>query len=190
MKVRLNLATAPLENNRRFILGAVLLGVAGLAALGWLGRAAYLGWRENRDLRADKARLETEITQLRNQRRDLAQFFNQPDTRKVLDRAEFLNALIQQRSFPWTQIFMDLERLLPAGVRVISISPVMDEGRVEVRLTVGAGSDETKIKFLQTLEKAGEFSRLQVVSETRPNRPGEADAVVVELVAWYAAGMR
>jgi len=188
MKVRLNLATSPLENNRRFILGAVLAGTIALVALALLSWDTYRGWRANRELRAELSLRESEIREFREQRRELEAFFKSPETRMVMERAAFLNALIGQRSFPWTRIFMDLERRLPEGVRVVSISPRMEEGRVELKLVVGATSDETKLKFLKTLEASREFSRIQVVTETRPERAGETDRVVLELVAWYAAG--
>ncbi len=81
---------------------------------------------------------------------------------------------------------MDLERSLPEGVRVVSIAPKMTEGRVEVKLVVGALSDESKLKFLRALEASKEFSRIQVLAETRPTRAGEADRVYLELTAWYA----
>ncbi len=185
MKVRLNLATAPLENKRRFISSAGLAGAVAIAALVFLSVHLYRGWRVDREMRRGTSRLEAEIVQFQKQRRDLDKAFQDPQTHQVMDRAAFLNSLIQQRSFPWTQIFMDLERELPEGVRVVNIAPRMHEGRVEVKLVVGASSDESKVKFLKTLEESPEFSRIQVQSETRPTRPGETDQVVLELVAWY-----
>ena len=48
---------------------------------------------------------------------------------------------------------MDLEQILPPGVRVVNISPKLENGRAQVELTFGAESDESKIKFLQNLER-------------------------------------
>lgn len=184
MKVRLNLATAPLENHRRFLLGASLGGGVALVLLLVLSVQAYRNWRSSSELRAETARLQSELVKFREERRLLEDFFNTPDARRIRDRADFLNGLIQQRSFPWTKIFENLEEKLPAGVRVVSISPKMDKGRVEVKLAVGARSDENKIRFLEALEQSEEFSRVQVVSENRPLRT-EEDAVLLEVVAWY-----
>ena len=47
-------------------------------------------------------------------------------------RAAYLNSLIQQSAFPWIQIFMDLERILPEGVRVVSIEPKMSGDTVQL----------------------------------------------------------
>lgn len=183
MKVRLNLATSPLENHRRFLLGAVAAGVLALALLAVLSVRTYRNWRDNSAVRDETVQLQRELAAFRNQRRQLEDFFNTPEARRIRDRADFLNELIQQRSFPWTKIFMDLESRLPRGVRVMSISPRMENGSVQVNLTVGATSDESKVRFLQQLEESPEFSRVQPVSETRPKTEG--DTLVLEIVAWY-----
>lgn len=185
MKVRLNLATTPLENNRGFSISAGIIGTAALALLAMLSTHTLEIWRANREYRAEVSRLEREISDLRRERTDLDKFFKQADTRQVMDRATLLNGLIQQRSFPWTQIFMDLERLLPAGMRVVNISPRMREGRVEVRLQLGALNDDLVQKFLETLDESKEFRDIQLLGTARPSRPGESDRVLVDLVAWY-----
>jgi Tfp pilus assembly protein PilN len=184
MKVRLNLATAPLENQRRFVLGAALGGGLALGLLVVLSMQVYRNWRSSSEVRAETGQLQGDLARFREERRALEDFFNTPDAKRIRDRADFLNGLIQQRSFPWTKIFENLEEKMPAGVRVVSISPKMDKGRVEVKLTVGANSDENKIKFLQALEESAEFSRVQVVSENRPMR-SDGDALLLEVVAWY-----
>lgn len=187
MKVRLNLATVPMENQRRFLAGALLVGVLGLVAFALLSRMAYQNWRENIELRQELAVKEAEIRQFQQARRELDAYFNDAPTRRLLDRTQFLNGLIERRGFPWTQVFMDLERLLPPGVRVRSIAPRLDGNRVEVQLLVGARSDEDKLRFLRTLESSGEFSRVQLLGEKRATRGGQDDPVQIELVAWYAA---
>ena len=60
---------------------------------------------------------------LQHQRQRLSTFFENADNVKRRQRAAYLNSLIQQRAFPWIKIFMDLERILPEGVRVVSIEP-------------------------------------------------------------------
>ena len=187
MKVRLNLATSPLENNRRFLLGSALLGAVALVALAVLSTSAYGNWNANRNVRNEMADLNRKMRDFREERKELEDFFKQPDTMRIMDRAAFLNALIEQRSFPWTKMFTDLERMIPTGVRVVSISPRMTGGRVEVRLNIGAQTDEGKLQLIEALEKSSEFERIQVLSETRPSRPEESDRVLLELVAFYTA---
>lgn len=185
MRIRLNLATAPAETNRRFVLGTGALGLIGLAALGVLSWQTYTAWHRDRAHRALMAQLNAQMTQLAHERRGLEEFFTKSETLQLRDRAGFLNGLIEQRSFPWTKMFMDLEHVLPEGVHVVSITQRMISGRVEVKLVVGAASDETKLQFLRALEGSKEFSRIQLLSELHPTGQGETDKARLELIAWY-----
>src|SRR6202790_2144553 len=186
MKVRLNLATSPLESNRRFVVGASAIGffaVLGLLLLSW---NTFSVWRADKVFRTRQATLESQIAALQQQRQNLAAFFDQPETVKRRQRAAYLNALIQQRAFPWIKIFMDLEQILPEGVRVVSIEPKLDGDNVQLQFLVGATSDDSKLKFLKALETSGEFSNIQLLSETRPNRPELTDRVMLALQARYS----
>jgi type IV pilus assembly protein PilN len=186
MKVRLNLATSPLESNRRFAVGATVIGAVGLLGLFLLSWNAFSVWRSERVFRARQAALENEIAALQQQRQSLAGFFDQPDTVRRRQRAAYLNALIQQRAFPWIKIFMDLEKILPEGVRVVSIEPKLAGDNVQLRFTVGALTDESKLKFLKTLETSPEFSHIQLLNESNAARPDQGDRVVLELQAQYS----
>ena len=188
MKPRLNLATAPLENQRRFFAAALGVGLPALVIFAALAGAAYSDWRSTGERRAEVARLEAELRDFQNRRGELQKSFLTPETKKVMERAAFLNGLIEQRSFPWTKMFMDLERELPSGVHVVSLSPHMLAGGVEVRMVVAAATDRGKLEFLRTLENSAEFKRLMVLAESRPSRQEDAtDIVQLELVAQYAA---
>ncbi len=43
----------------------------------------------------------------------------------MLERSQFLNALFAEKSFSWTAVMMDLEKVLPTGVQVTSLEPQM-----------------------------------------------------------------
>jgi type IV pilus assembly protein PilN len=187
MKARLNLSTKPLQTHRRFLAGAGVIGVvAGLffLALGW---HVYSVRRADAALREQVEKIRLEMVALEQQRRDLEQFFNRPENAKLHERSAFLNALIDEQSLNWTQMFMDLEKILPAGVRVVSIQPKHEKGRVEVKLVIGAVSDDAKLKFLNALERSPSFSHVQLVNEKSAGlSPGSADRVDVELIADYS----
>jgi hypothetical protein len=84
-------------------------------------------------------------------------------------------------------MFMDLEKILPAGVRVVSIQPKHEKGIVEVKLIVGAVSDDAKLKFLNALEKSSSFTHVVMVNEKQSTpSPGSVDRVDIELTAVYS----
>ncbi len=186
MRVRLNLATSPLQSNRRFALASSVLGGLALILLVILSHRAYSIWSSDRILRVQQNDLEKKVLVLQRQRDSLSNFFQDSETVKRRQRAAYLNSLIQQRAFPWIKIFMDLEQILPQGARVVSIEPKLEGEDVQLKVTIGAESDESKLKFLKALEKSAQFSHIALLSESRPNRPEQADRVMLELQAQYS----
>lgn len=190
MKIRLNVATQPLESHRRFLAGAAVVGALGLLALALFSMSVYNTWQRNRGERERIAGYEQQLAQISRERESLSAFFHSPNTKMVMDRAAFLNSLINERSFPWTRIFTDLETVLPAGVRVLSISPKMQKGKVEVRLVMGADSAKAKIQFLEQLQKSPAFSDVQVSAETLKKGASGHSEEDVQLQAIYSGAVK
>lgn len=172
MKVRLNLATKALETHRRFLAGAGVTAIfAGVVFLG-LGWHVYSARKANAELRARTEKTRREMATLEAQRSELDAYFHRKDVANLHDRAAFINTILDARSFNWTLMFMDLERILPAGVRVISIAPTQVGGHVELKLTVGAANDEAELKLERALEESKEFKGSQILDV----RPGSSSA--------------
>jgi Tfp pilus assembly protein PilN len=185
MKLRLNLTTSPRENKRPFLVGSLVIGVVALFAFLFLSHSAYVSWQANRAYRSDISRWESEIRTDQQKRQALEVYFHNQDAQQVLQRSSFLNSLIGERSFPWTKIFMDLEKTLPPGVRVISISPKLENGRAQVALKVGAMDDASKIKFLESIEKSKTFSGMELKNESTSDQASSIDRITLELTVWY-----
>src|ERR1700722_1744808 len=187
MKVRLNLSTKPLQTHRRFLASAGIVGVvAGLFFIG-LGLHVYAVRRGDEVFRERVVAVRSEMISLEQQRRDLEQFFSRSENAKLHDRSAFLNTIIDEQSLNWTQMFMDLEKILPAGVRVVSIEPKHDKGVVEVKLIIGATNDEAKLKFLHALEQSPSFSQVRMLNEKQViPTAGDNDRVDVELSVVYS----
>ncbi len=186
MQVRLNLATKAQETHRRFMVMAGAVGlVAGILflALGW---HAYSVRSQDARMRAQTEATNRKIAELQEQRTALERFFAEPENAKLHDRAAFLNSLIDGRSFNWTQMFMDLEHILPGGVRVVSIEPRQVKGHVEVKLTVGTSNDDAKLKFLRALESSQQFSAVELDSEKPAKSQDAGNQKLVELTAVYS----
>jgi|SRR5580692_342883 type IV pilus assembly protein PilN len=185
MKVRLNLATKPLETHRKFIAGSTAVGLVAAIVFLSLGWHVYLARKANAEMRAKSASIDRQVADLQRQRAALEHFFALDENARLHDRASFINSLIDARSFNWTMMFMDLEKVLPAGVRVISIEPKQEKGRIEVKFMIGATSDDAKLKLIQALEESKTFTHIELVAETHPTSGTSSDSIIVELKAEY-----
>jgi type IV pilus assembly protein PilN len=189
MKVRLNLATSPLQTHRKFLAGSGLIGAfAGIVflALGW---HVYSVRKSNESLRARAAAVRQEMTSLVGQRDELENFFKEEQNARLNERSTFLNSLIDEQSLNWTQMFMDLEKIMPTGVRLVSIEPKHEKGQVKVTLQIGAISDETKLKFMRALENSPAFKEVKEDQEHYlDQQPGsnDLDRLQVQLTVVYA----
>src|SRR5881275_1696986 len=188
MRVRLNLATKPLESHRRFLVGAGLSAFVAAVSFVMLGWHVYSVRKAATEVRARTERIREEYARYEEERNDLKRFFDQKSIKGLSDRAAFINGIIAVRSFNWTKMFMDLEHLLPGGVRIISVEPKQDSGHVELTLTFGAAGDDVKLQFIHALETSQQFSEVQIRSDVMPalgNGPNN-DQRVVQLSTYYS----
>ena len=186
MQVRLNLATKPLETHRRFLVSAGLLGAVASVVFLSLGWYVHTSRKADAERRAKSADMLRQMEILKKEGDSLERFFARDENAKLHDRSVFLNSIVHARSFNWTLMFMDLEGILPSGVRIVSVEPKQENGRVEVKLTVGATTDDAKNKFLKALEDSTTFSHIEL-NNVRAATPGTiGDQIVVELTAEYA----
>jgi type IV pilus assembly protein PilN len=176
MKVLLNLATNPLQTHRKFLALSGLIGACAgtvFLALAW---HVFSVRKSNEALRARAASVRQEMVGLMRERDELESFFKEEQNARLSERSTFLNSLIDEQSLNWTQMFMDLEKILPTGVRLVSIEPGHDKGQVLVKLQVGAISDEAKLKFFRALESSPAFRDFREISEKYSEpQPGSGD---------------
>jgi type IV pilus assembly protein PilN len=188
MKVRLNVATNPLQTHRRFLALSGLLGAISLIVLLGLGWHVYSVLKSNEAIRAHAAAVRHEMVGLMAQRDELENFFKEDRNAKLNERSTFLNSLIDEQSLNWTQMFMDFEKILPNGVRLISIEPSHDKGQVLVKLQVGALNDEAKHKLLRALEDSPAFKDVKEDHENvieEQSGSGEMDHLQIQLSVVY-----
>jgi hypothetical protein len=185
MYVRLNLATNPLLSHRRFLAGSALVGVMGFLLFLGLGWRAYNLRKAEENFRARESKIDKEKATVERQRDELQRYFAQQEAAGFQDHAKFVVGVLQARSINWTQMFMDLERILPPGVRVVRIEPKLDKGIVTVHFIVGATNEETKLKLLKSFENSTAFSHVALQSDRAATQPG-ADPLTIEFVAEYS----
>jgi Tfp pilus assembly protein PilN len=184
MYVRLNLATNPLLSHRRFLAGSAAVAVLGFLLFLGLGWRAYNLRKAEEDLRARSSKIQQEMETVERERKEVETYFAQQEAAGFQDHAKFVVGVLQARSINWTQMFMDLERILPPGVRIVHIQPKLDKGIVSVHFVVGATNQEAKLKLLKSFENSSSFSHVELLSERAATQPG-ADPLTIEFAAEY-----
>ena len=89
MRVRLNLATKPLETHRKFIAGSSAVGFIAAIVFLSLGWHVYLARKANAEMRAKSAKILQQVAELGQQRAALERFFALDENAKLHDRAAF-----------------------------------------------------------------------------------------------------
>jgi len=158
MKIPINLASEPFRKDRAMLaasLGAGVLLVATLAALVTLANAdnAQLA-----DLRKEVTQLHTQIAADGKQQADFEAVIRKPENAQVLELSVFLNTLLSRKGISWTRILADLEKTMPANVKMLNIQPyVTGRNQVVLSLQVGSEGPEPVIQFYKKLESSDLF---------------------------------
>ncbi len=186
MKIPLNLASKPYENLRPYYT------LAGVAALALVALAAMLLWKE-RQVRHE-TRFQTEqirlleqgLADLRREQRELDQLLARPEVEETRYRSAFLNSLIVRKSLSWTQLFLDIEKILPARAQITAIHPGLNASRqAELKLTVTAAEMGPLVELLKNAEASSQFGSPVVESQRFSTDRNAGGRVTLELSMQY-----
>jgi type IV pilus assembly protein PilN len=175
MRIQLNLASRPfVELGPLYLRLRILIILLAVVAIPlWLLLAT-----EKRKAAVAQARLdavEQNIHALENQRQAFQSEMRLPQNASVLSQAQFLNEVFAHKAFSWTAVMMDLENVLPSGVQVLNIDPVISkEGKVTIRLRV-SGAHDRGVDLVRNLERSHRFLSPRLARETaESNQNGRA----------------
>lgn len=188
MRLDINLATQPYQDARLFWKrwGVALIGL-GLVTIVLL----YLtisGWISASQDRAMIRQREQQIA-ARDQERSQAQaLLNASQNRTIRDRSAFLNDLFERKALSWTQVFEELERVMPGQLHVVSIKPdITQDNQLELKLVVAGNSRESALDLVKKMESSRRFRQTHVESErSAQNGAAPGDAIQFEISTLYA----
>jgi type IV pilus assembly protein PilN len=165
MRISVNLATRPfVELRPLFARLRLAMGVLALLAIG-LGFGLHALNARARAAQSQMDALKAKTHAYEQERLANESRMRQPENRGVLERSQFLNSLFAQKSFSWTAVMMDLEKVLPTGVQVTSLEPqIAKDGGVSIRLRV-SGDRERGVQLLRNLETSQRFVAPRLAGE-------------------------
>jgi type IV pilus assembly protein PilN len=166
MRVQLNLASRPFVE-----LGPLYLRLRVLIIL--LALISFPLWallrseeRKASEAHARLASVEQKTQAIESQQRSFQSQMHEPRNAVVLTQSQFLNQLFARKAFSWTAVMMDLENVLPSGVQVLNIDPVISrDGKVTIRLRV-SGQHDRAVDLIRNLEHSHRFLYPRLADET------------------------
>jgi len=192
MRLDINLATHPYEDAREFWFrwgGA--LAALGIITLGLL-YFTFLGWESARKDRSLIRQRQEQIAARDKEKADAQVLMNLAPNSSTRDRSQFLNDLFYRKSFSWTQVFEDLERLMPPRLHVVSIQPELaSDNELAIRLVVAGDSRDRALELVRKMEGAQHFRQTEITSESMENGNGAfaSDTVKFDISALYVPGV-
>jgi type IV pilus assembly protein PilN len=183
MRISVNLANRPFVELRplfaRLRLAMVVLALSAVGLGFWLHTLNAKASVAQAQMNALKAKTD----QFQHERQVNEARMHQPQNMAVLERSQFLNAVFARKSFSWTAVLMDLERVLPTGVQVTSIEPsITKEGDVNIRLRV-SGDRERAVLLVRNLETSQRFLSPRLASEQAQTQEGNRNAIAAQTTA-------
>lgn len=189
MRLDINLASQPYQNLRtfwmRWIVGLAALTLVTLGLIAYTANELIKAHRQQEAIQA----IQDHINSLDDRETQARSFLNEPDNRSTRDRSQFLNSLFHRKAFSWTQVFQDLERVMPPRLHVVSIHPELNKSnQLEIKLVVGGDTHEHALELVKKMEDSRRFQGTQINQETRAvagSQTAGGDAVQFEISAQY-----
>lgn len=183
--IDVNLARRPFVNQRPVTRLAWLLWGLGLVllAVNVINYRAYFSGSDERQ--EELAALEEQIGQHRSEIDRLEESLRSMSLAQQNDQVEFLNRKIAERTFSWSHLFDQLEEVLPADVRLSSLTPAIAElaerrtpgaeedagerigDRVRMRIVAVAKSVDAQLEFVDNLFAHPSFEKPRLSSDTQ-----------------------
>ena len=165
--LRTNLSTRPFYNERavHVLLGAAAALVLALTAYNVL-RIVSLS-RANTELASKVNQEHQEADRLMRQAADIRRTVNQEELLAIVHAAGEANALIDQRTFSWTEFFNQIEATIPPEVMLTSVRPSVREGMTLIGISMLGRRAEDIDEFVEKLEATGGFTDCLIVRQDR-----------------------
>jgi Tfp pilus assembly protein PilN len=189
MRININLASQKYEDAGEFYarwgtaLGLVLIVTLGLLFLSWHYYQLTAGARKRID------QLHERIAHLDEQRAHGEAVLNRPENQDVRDQSRFWNDVIDQKSFSWTRLLSDLEKIMPKRAYLESVQPaITTDKRLQLRLMIAGEKIDDAVDLVKKMEHSEHFRGTYIGAETpaHSTTTGGAPISEFEVFTYYA----
>ncbi len=188
MRLDINLASQKFEDVRRFYVrwGAALAALAFLTVL--LATLSYLKYSSSTAAARQTTAVQQKIDALEKERSQLAAIENRPENRDVIQQKKFWNTQIAKRSFSWTQLLNDMQKIMPRRAFLDSVQPELTpDNRLKLRLTVTGEQKQDTRELMERMEDSARFHSTRPVNDSieKDAKQGSPPRYKLEMETFY-----
>ncbi|HEV2965121.1 MAG TPA: hypothetical protein VG649_25070 [Candidatus Angelobacter sp.] len=178
MRFTINLASQKYADARQFYLrwGAAVAALVLLTV--FLGMKARFTYVTSQQSGRHIAELKEKIKVKEQEKGKAEAMLNQPENHDVRDQSSFWNDLFEQKSFSWTELFTDLEKIMPGRAFVLSVAPSpTSDHRLKLKMIIAGEKHGDAIELIKKMEGSERF-RFPVLLFESTNALGKGPPLV------------
>jgi hypothetical protein len=187
MRLNINLASQKFEDVRRFyVRWSIAIGSAAALLLLLIGLAAMNYSSSSKSSQRIKE-LRERIDSLQKQRADAERVSNLPENHDVNLQKNYWNRQISRRQLSWTQLFNDLQKIMPARAYVSSVHPEITlDNRLKLSLMIKGDTHDNGLELVKKMEKSSRFRGAAISSEgTEKDQKTGTEMFKFEIITYY-----
>ena len=189
MRLNINLASQKFEDVRQFyVRWSIAIGSAAALLLVLIGLAAMNYSSSSKSGQRIKE-LRERIDSLQQQRAAAEKISNLPENHDVNLQKNYWNKQIKRRQlFSWTDLFNDLQRIMPARAYVSSVHPEITlDNRLKLTVLIKSDTHDNGLELVKKMEKSSRFRGAAISSEaTEKDQKTGMELFKFEIVTYYA----
>lgn len=192
MRLNINLASQRYEVAQAYRQRMTLL-IAALSAVAVLLVGYIVYQREHsRSIDRQLSDVQQQIHGLENEESQARAILNKPANRVIADQSDFLNQLFARKALSWTRIFTEMEKIVPAGLHVVSMKPEYTKSNdVVLHVIVATDSRARAVEMVRHMEKSVHLRQAQIVNEVVTTGSSDQSAggnIQFDIAAVYVPG--
>ena len=158
MRLNINLASQKYEDVRQFyVRWSTAIILAALLLLLLIG-LAVTNYTSSSQTSARIKELKETIASLQKERAAAEAISNLPANHDVTAQKNYWNAQIRRRQLSWTQLFNDLQKIMPARAFVKTVHPETTlDHRLKVTLEILGDTHDNGLELVKKMEKSERF---------------------------------
>ena len=167
MRLNINLASQKFEDVRQFYVRWVTAICVAAALMIVLIGLALMNYSSSSKSGARIKELQERIASLQKERAAAETVSNLPENHDVTAQKNYWNRQIARRQLSWTQLFNDLQKIMPTRAYVSSVHPEITlDKRLKLTLLIIGDTHDNGLELVKKMEKSERFRGPQINAES------------------------